>query len=113
MEKTETKPLFATRKLVLTALLACLSFVLCTFVYFPAMAPFQHFVDVLAAVQELLCVLQSHRALIRAYRREPHRLRRERLGLSARHWDYPVEHEIKAQPLHLGLRREIIVRNAV
>ena len=50
MEKTETKPLFATRKLVLTALLACLSFVLCTFVYFPAMAPFQHFVDVLAAV---------------------------------------------------------------
>ena len=50
MGKTETKPLFATRKLVLTALLACLSFVLCTFVYFPAMAPFQHFVDVLAAV---------------------------------------------------------------
>ena len=50
MGKTETKPLFATRKLVLTALLACLSFVLCTFVYFPAMAPFQHFVDVIAAV---------------------------------------------------------------
>ena len=50
MEKTEAKPLLATRKLVLTALLACLSFVLCTFVYFPAMAPFQHFVDVLAAV---------------------------------------------------------------
>ena len=50
MEKTEAKPLFATRKLVLTALLACLSFVLCTFVYFPAMAPFQHFVDVIAAV---------------------------------------------------------------
>lgn len=50
MEKSEAKPLFATRKLVLTALLACLSFVLCTFVYFPAMAPFQHFVDVLAAV---------------------------------------------------------------
>lgn len=50
MKKTEAKPLFATRKLVLTALLACLSFVLCTFVYFPAMAPFQHFVDVLAAV---------------------------------------------------------------
>lgn len=49
MEKSEAKPLFATRKLVLTALLACLSFVLCTFVYFPAMAPFQHFVDVLAA----------------------------------------------------------------
>ena len=50
MEKTEAKPLFATRKLVLTALLACLSFVLCTFVYFPAMAPFQHFVDVIAAI---------------------------------------------------------------
>ena len=40
----------ATRKLVLTALFACLAFVLNTFVYFPAMAPFQHFVDVLAAV---------------------------------------------------------------
>ena len=50
MEKTEAKPLLATRKLVLTALLACLSFMLCTFVYFPAMAPFQHFVDVIAAV---------------------------------------------------------------
>ena len=50
MEKTEAKPLLATRKLVLTALLACLSFVLCTFVYFPAMAPFQHFVDVIAAI---------------------------------------------------------------
>ena len=50
MEKTAAKPLLATRKLVLTALLACLSFVLCTFVYFPAMAPFQHFVDVIAAV---------------------------------------------------------------
>lgn len=40
----------ATRKLVLTALFACLAYVLNTFVYFPAMAPFQHFVDVLAAV---------------------------------------------------------------
>lgn len=40
----------STRKLVLTAMLACLSFVLCTFVYFPSMAPFQHFVDVIAAV---------------------------------------------------------------
>lgn len=40
----------ATRKLVLTAMLACLAFVLNTCVYFPAMAPFQHFVDVLAAV---------------------------------------------------------------
>lgn len=38
------------RKMVLTAMFACLSFVLCTFVYFPAMAPFQHFVNVLAAV---------------------------------------------------------------
>jgi len=40
----------ATKKLTLTAMLAALSFVLCTFVYFPAMAPFQHFVDVIAAV---------------------------------------------------------------
>ena len=39
-----------TRKLVFTAMLACLAFVLNTCVYFPAMAPFQHFVDVLAAV---------------------------------------------------------------
>lgn len=39
-----------TLKLVLTALFACLSFVLCTFVSFPAMAPFQHFVNVIAEV---------------------------------------------------------------
>lgn len=39
-----------TQKLVLTAMLGCLAFVLNTFVYFPSMAPFQHFVDVLAAV---------------------------------------------------------------
>lgn len=38
------------RKLTLTAMFACLAFVLNTFVYFPSMAPFQHFVDVLAAV---------------------------------------------------------------
>ncbi len=38
------------RKLVLTAMLGSLAFVLNTFVYFPAMAPFQHFADVLAAV---------------------------------------------------------------
>lgn len=36
--------------MVLTAMMACLAFVLNTFVYFPAMAPFQHFVDVVAAV---------------------------------------------------------------
>lgn len=40
----------STRKMVLTAMLACLAYVLNTFVYFPAMAPFQHFVDVLASV---------------------------------------------------------------
>ena len=40
----------ATRKMILSAMFACLAFVLNTFVYFPAMAPFQHFVDVLAAV---------------------------------------------------------------
>lgn len=39
-----------TRKMVMTGMFACLAFVLNTFVYFPAMAPFQHFVDVLAAV---------------------------------------------------------------
>lgn len=39
-----------TRKLALTAMLACLAFVLNTFVYFPSMAPFQHFVNVLDAV---------------------------------------------------------------
>ena len=39
-----------TLKLVMTGMLACLAFVLNTFVYFPSMAPFQHFVDVLAAV---------------------------------------------------------------
>lgn len=38
------------RKMVFTAMLACLAFVLNTFVYFPAMAPFQHFVNVIAAV---------------------------------------------------------------
>lgn len=40
----------AARKMILASMFACLSFVLCTFVYFPAMAPFQHFVNVLAAV---------------------------------------------------------------
>lgn len=39
-----------TMKLVLAAMFACLAFVLNTCVYFPAMAPFQHFVNVLAAV---------------------------------------------------------------
>lgn len=39
-----------TIKIVLTAMFACLAFVLNTFVYFPSMAPFQHFVNVLAAV---------------------------------------------------------------
>lgn len=39
-----------TRKMVLTAMFACLAFVLNTFVYFPSMAPFQHFVNVLTAV---------------------------------------------------------------
>lgn len=39
----------ASRKLALTAMFASLAFVLSTFVYVPSMAPFQHFVDVLAA----------------------------------------------------------------
>ena len=38
------------RKMVLCAIFASLAFVLNTFVYFPAMAPFQHFVNVVAAV---------------------------------------------------------------
>lgn len=46
----KTKNKNTTRKMVLTAVFACLAFVLNTCVYFPAMAPFQHFVDVLAAV---------------------------------------------------------------
>lgn len=40
----------STRKMVTAGMLACLAFVLNTFVYFPAMAPFQHFVNVVAAV---------------------------------------------------------------
>lgn len=40
----------STRKLVLSAMFVCMSFVLNTFVFFPTMAPFQHFVNVLAAV---------------------------------------------------------------
>ncbi len=38
------------KKMVLTALFAGMGFVLSTAVYFPNMAPFQHFVNVLAAV---------------------------------------------------------------
>ena len=38
------------KKMVMCAVFASLAFVLNTFVYFPAMAPFQHFVDVVAAV---------------------------------------------------------------
>ena len=44
------KSKFTTRKLVMTAMFACMAFVLNTFVYFPAMAPFQHFMNVMAAV---------------------------------------------------------------
>lgn len=39
-----------TKKMILTAMFACFSFVLNTFVYFPSMAPFQHFVNLLAAI---------------------------------------------------------------
>ncbi|CAK1231837.1 energy coupling factor transporter S component ThiW [Fructobacillus cardui] len=46
--KTQKK--LSTKKMLVTALLAALAYVLNSFVYFPAMAPFQHFVDVLAAV---------------------------------------------------------------
>ena len=36
------------KKMILTAMMAGIAFVLNTFVYFPAMAPFQHMVNVLA-----------------------------------------------------------------
>ena len=42
----------STRKLVLTAMFTCLAFVLNTFVYFPAMAPFQHLAKGLASSLE-------------------------------------------------------------
>lgn len=38
------------RKQIFTALLACMGYVLNTFVWFPGMAPFQHFINVIAAV---------------------------------------------------------------
>ena len=57
MEKTQAvsntaaqKSILNIKKLVLTAMLSGLAFVLSTFVYFPNMAPFQHFVNVMAAV---------------------------------------------------------------
>ena len=49
-EEYEMKQKVNVRKMVLCAIFASLAFVLNTFVYFPAMAPFQHFVDVVAAV---------------------------------------------------------------
>ena len=44
------KSRITTKKLVFTAMFACVAFVLNTCVYFPSMAPFQHFVNVMAAV---------------------------------------------------------------
>ena len=41
---------FNVKKMVLCAIFASLAFVLNTFVYFPSMAPFRHFVSVVAAV---------------------------------------------------------------
>ncbi|MCI8515247.1 MAG: energy coupling factor transporter S component ThiW [Lachnospiraceae bacterium] len=38
------------KKLVFSAMLACLSYVVSSFVYFPRMAPFQHMFNVIAAV---------------------------------------------------------------
>ena len=46
----KTKSTLNIKKMVLCAIFASMAFVLNTFVYFPAMAPFQHFVDVIAAV---------------------------------------------------------------
>ena len=48
MMKTKSKSNI--KKMVLCAIFASMAFVLNTFVYFPAMAPFQHFVDVIASV---------------------------------------------------------------
>ncbi len=39
-----------TRRIVFVAMLACISYVLSTFVYFPRMAPFQHMMNVITAV---------------------------------------------------------------
>ena len=39
-----------TRRLIAVAMLACISYVLSTFVYFPRMAPFQHMMNVITAV---------------------------------------------------------------
>ncbi len=39
-----------TRRLIVVAMLACISYVLSTFVYFPRMAPFQHMMNVITAV---------------------------------------------------------------
>lgn len=44
------KEKLSTRRLVMTAMLSCMAFVLNTFVHFPAMAPFQHFINAVAAV---------------------------------------------------------------
>ena len=49
-ETLRTEHRFGVRRLTLTAMFTALAFVLSTFVYFPHMAPFQHFVDVLAEV---------------------------------------------------------------
>ena len=50
IDLSAARPRLSTRKMILTAMFACLGFVLSTCVYFPQMAPFQHFVNVLAAV---------------------------------------------------------------
>ena len=39
-----------TRRIIVVAMLACISYVLSTFVYFPRMAPFQHMMNVITAV---------------------------------------------------------------
>ncbi len=39
-----------TRRITIVAMLACISYVLSTFVYFPRMAPFQHMMNVITAV---------------------------------------------------------------
>lgn len=48
--KNEKKTKLSLNKMIFSAMMGCLSFVLCVFVHFPQMAPFQHFVNVMAAV---------------------------------------------------------------
>jgi energy coupling factor transporter S component ThiW len=49
-ERVRAKSRLNVKKMVFAAMLACLSYVVSSFVYFPRMAPFQHMFNVIAAV---------------------------------------------------------------